>query len=103
MNERPLEVPRRQLTRFVGATNLRSGDCLSWLLVTLKVIRAACKLSHVSFKFRASLKIKQYLFAALFRSFYLPQAIARCAQYQCRRIAESSFSSFMASQQLPFR
>jgi len=164
MNERPLKIRRRRLTRFVGATIRRAGDCMSWRLVTLTLIRAAnteplkasCKVSNVSFKIRVSLKFERHLFAALdrlgagdasqstghvsvrmqhdvtlkpcakfiktvflkaahalsgaesvanplFRSLYLPQTIARCAQYQCRWIAESSFNSFIAGQQLPFR
>jgi hypothetical protein len=105
MNERPLKIRGRRLARFVGENNRRSGDCMSWRLVTLKLIRAAnteplrtaCKVSN------ASLKIARYLFAALFRSFYPPQTIVRCPRYAHRWITQFSFNSFMAGQQLPFR
>jgi len=103
MNKPTVKIRRRRLTRFIGATNRRSGHCLSSWLVTLKLIRAACKISHLSSGIRASLTIDRYLFAVPFRRFYLPQTIARCARLQCRRIAESSFNNFMANQQLPFR
>jgi len=39
----------------------------------------------------------------VFRRFYQPWTVFRYAQYQWYRIAEASFSNFMAGQRLPFK